>query len=76
MLAGTRKGLDPLHVEECETAPNRASSRSTSELPPLTMLIRREQERETLSALLQRSEVRLLTLTGTGDVGQHSLRRR
>ncbi|HEY7355324.1 MAG TPA: LuxR C-terminal-related transcriptional regulator, partial [Ktedonobacterales bacterium] len=40
---------------------------------PLSPLIGREQEMQTLSALLQREEVRLLTLTGAAGVGKTRL---
>jgi predicted ATPase/DNA-binding CsgD family transcriptional regulator len=40
---------------------------------PLTPLIGRDQEMQAISALLQRQEVRLLTLTGTAGVGKTRL---
>jgi hypothetical protein len=52
-------------------APERAA---TSNLPAyLTPLIGREQEVQAVCALLQRPEVRLLTLTGKGSLFQVSL---
>jgi predicted ATPase/DNA-binding CsgD family transcriptional regulator len=74
VLAGAREGLDPLDAQDSEGAPDRARPRLSSELPlPLTTLIGREQELATLGALLQRPEVHLLTLTGTGGVGKTRL---
>jgi predicted ATPase/DNA-binding CsgD family transcriptional regulator len=52
-----------------------ASSRlPANNLPaPLTPLIGRDQEIETICTLLQRADVRLLTLTGTGGIGKTRL---
>jgi predicted ATPase/DNA-binding CsgD family transcriptional regulator len=73
-LSGTGEGLDQLDAKASEGTPERANPQLTSELPlPLTTLIGREHERATLSTLITRPEVRLLTLTGTGGVGKTRL---
>src|SRR5579884_747920 len=64
------------HVTEDELlAHSRDSlSRTASVLPAyLTALLGREQEVQALSLLLQRSEVRLVTLTGPGGIGKTRL---
>jgi predicted ATPase/DNA-binding CsgD family transcriptional regulator len=56
------------------SATDRVSIRPSSDLlMPLTSLIGREQQVQTICAMLQRPEVRLLTLTGTGGVGKTRL---
>src|SRR5260370_5972791 len=56
------------------SATDRVSIRPSSDLlMPLTSLIGREQQVQAICAMLQRPEVRLLTLTGTGAVGKHRL---
>ena len=66
--------VTPLPVVASPTVSKQAGPTVRHNLPaPLTPLIGREQEVAAACALLRRSEVRLLTLTGTGGVGKTRL---
>src|SRR5262249_40868241 len=57
-----------------QTLPLQTQDVSLSNLPaPLTTLIGRNLEVSTVCALLQRPDVRLVTLTGTGGIGKTRL---
>ncbi len=57
-----------------QTLPLQTHAASFSNLPaPLTSLIGRDLEMSAVCALLQRQEVRLVTLTGTGGIGKTRL---
>lgn len=74
VLAGTQDNIETYDTQQGEGAPNCSSLRLSADLPlPLTTTIGREQEREAICTLLQRPEVRLLPLTGTGGVGKTRL---